>query len=1193
MQLIVLGMHQSGMSMVARLLNMMGIYFGTEDSAVLPRLSNPKGLWERNDVSSLNKRLLSQNGASWRNVLPFQWNDISSESLKEFQFHATQILSRLETQRPWFIKDPVLSLSLPLWQPLFELPIYILVIRNPSEIAHSLEKRHGLPIAAGLALWHRYLADALNFTHLGKRIFVSHEELIANPVKAGRHLANQLEAFGVPLKRFPSDPEVEAFINPVLDLEKRKQEIPNLEPLLSEAQLTLWHALKSLDPTSPSSIIDISECNKALNTFTPLETAHAELVKLELLEQENLYLNERLQEETRKSKSLYAELKKLQQSTSQSDKAQNFDNHLELASSNKDDTSGDNTLAQANSIIHKQNDDKNSFLLVHKLKKLEEEFQGRNLQQLDKITQAQDILNTLASNLVPSSKNKSDQYYDDEYEIHKLRDRLCRREKTIEKLISWADALQTIIPINSSARKAQRYYKHWRSRYKGSTTLPLNTSLSALKQDAERRCVKNREKNNRIKIAENDLRNLLNDLECEDVFAILDFSGIYALTGIDVSHLASKSDAPNNLRLRDFSNGKEVVVSVVIPVHNQVSYTFGCLRSLSKVREATSFEVIIVDDCSIVENYQRIKSIVGVQVVRNEENLGFIGSCNKGAALAKGKYTLFLNNDTKVLSGWLDSLIQTFVDCPEAGLVGSKLLYPDHTLQEAGCIVWKDGSCTNYGRNDDSDKAIYNFLRETDYCSGACIILPSDLLREVGYFDEYLAPAYYEDVDLAFKIRAAGYRVYYQPASSIIHYEGRSNGTDVKDGLKQYQLTNKEKFVQKWHGVLDKEYFTKNADTFLAREGSRRRPMIVIIDHYVPKPDHDAGSRSTFQYVRLFLDLGLKVKFIPNNFHPSQPYTHNLEILGIEVLYSPWYQANIHTWLIEHGADIQFIFANRSHITAQYLDTFAQMPETKILYYGHDIGSLRFHRKFIYTGNQEDLQHALAEEKLEHTIWQKVDAIYYPSSEETQIVKSHFPNANARTLPLNILTPKNISYETNLENRSDLIFVGGFVHAPNEDAVIWFLDHCWPIIETALPQVKFRIVGSNPTTTIEKRASDRVIVTGWINDNKLTSTYLQARIAVIPLRYGAGVKGKVVEAMHNHLPVVMTTTAAEGLPGVENFCVVKDDPLLLAASIIEIFNDQERLVSMAEAGKNYVIQNFSSEAARSVILQDLNISRVS
>ena len=210
-------------------------------------------------------------------------------------------------------------------------------------------------------------------------------------------------------------------------------------------------------------------------------------------------------------------------------------------------------------------------------------------------------------------------------------------------------------------------------------------------------------------------------------------------------------------------------ISIVIPAFGRRDWTTACLVSLQETVGSHPCEVILIDDGSKEKDYRDIRNIPGLRYVRNDINLGYLNSVNIAAKQAAGDYLVLLNNDVMVQPGWLDALLEIFCRYPHAGMAGAKLIYPDGLLQEAGCEVNDSGFARNVGRFDHPDKSCYQFVKSVDYCSAACVMIPRKLFSEVGGYDDSFAPAYYEDVDLAFKIREMGRPVYYQPFCSGIH----------------------------------------------------------------------------------------------------------------------------------------------------------------------------------------------------------------------------------------------------------------------------------------------------------------------------------------------------------------------------------------------------------------------------------------
>ena len=241
-------------------------------------------------------------------------------------------------------------------------------------------------------------------------------------------------------------------------------------------------------------------------------------------------------------------------------------------------------------------------------------------------------------------------------------------------------------------------------------------------------------------------------------------------------------------------------VSIVIPTYGNVAYALACLESIARNPPRASFEVLLVEDASGDPRIERLRAVRGLRFLRNDANLGFLRSCNRAAQLASGEYLHFLNDDTEVTAGWLDALLGTF-QLVECGIAGSKLLYPDGRLQEAGGRVRDDGREERIGRYDDPARPEYNEMREVDYCSAASLLLPRRLFLDLGGFDERYAPAYYEDLDLALRVRGSGRKVYYQPASVVIHHESVSYEPDPERHARNHRTFVERLSAQRSQGL--------------------------------------------------------------------------------------------------------------------------------------------------------------------------------------------------------------------------------------------------------------------------------------------------------------------------------------------------------------------------------------------------------
>lgn len=649
------------------------------------------------------------------------------------------------------------------------------------------------------------------------------------------------------------------------------------------------------------------------------------------------------------------------------------------------------------------------------------------------------------------------------------------------------------------------------------------------------------------------------------------------------------------------------LVSIVIPVYNQIAYTYGCIRSIISNTdfEETPYEVILADDVSTDATREIDKYIKGLVISRNSSNMGFLKNCNQAAAKAKGKYIFFLNNDTKVHQGWLSSLVELMESDESIGMAGSKLVYPDGRLQEAGGIIWSDASGWNYGRLDDPEKPEYNYVKDVDYISGAAIMIHKSLWEEIGGFDERFAPAYCEDSDLAFEVRKHGSRVVFEPRSVVTHFEGISNGTDVEGtGLKRYQVVNAEKFREKWAAELkNHEVNDGNPDPFTARDRTSGKPCVVIVDHYVPTWDKDAGSKTTYQYIKMFLKKGFNVKFVGDNFMRAEPYTGILQQMGVEVLYGPDYEEHILEWFKKHSRFIDFCYLNRPHISIKYIEFLKKEADIKCIFYGHDLHFMRLRREYELTGDTAKIRESEYFKGLELSVMEQADMVYYPSEEEINAIHKIRPEIPAKAITAYMwdeFKPADNERKA-YEQKKDLLFVGGFRHPPNADAVKWFVGKIFPEVRKAIPGICFKVAGSGAGEDILKLndPENGINILGFVSDEELERLYHDTRVIVVPLRYGAGVKGKVVEALYNNTAIITTSVGAEGIPEAENAMIVvnernddiKDRPEEVERNfineLIRLYNDTDECMNLSLRCGDFIRKYYSLDAAWDVVKEDV------
>lgn len=627
----------------------------------------------------------------------------------------------------------------------------------------------------------------------------------------------------------------------------------------------------------------------------------------------------------------------------------------------------------------------------------------------------------------------------------------------------------------------------------------------------------------------------------------------------------------------------EPLVSVVVPAHNQYAVTRRCLAALAYAPTRVPFELIVVDDGSSDGTAEALsREAPGVQMIRHDYARGFNQACHSGVAAARGSFIVLLNNDTEPCALWLEELLEPFQRWPDTGMTGSQLLYPDGRLQEAGGIVWGNGEPWNYGRGRNPHEPGVSYTRQVDYVSGAALALRRELWGQLGGFSPEFSPAYYEDTDLAFKVRQAGLVVRYAPLSRVIHHEGLSCGTDTNpetsEGLKRFQTLHGPTFQRKWQHAFEGE----KEPSFEAAERIKDRGILgraLFIDHATPRPDRDAGSHAALAEMDLVQALGYKITFLPANLAWLGTYTEELQRRGIEVIHAP-FVLSLDQFLRERGREFDLIYLTRYTTVRDSLPLLKEhAPQARLIFCNADLHYLRELRQAQNAGlSGEPGEAALA--SVRETRRQELEAmagvdltLTYSEIEQAVIAAETLGQAATSLCPWVVDL---VEQPSPLVSRSGITFLGSYQHPPNQDAVESFLGDVWPLLNERLPELEFHLYGSGLGPELQERwqSIQGVRVHGWVTD--ASSVYERHRVFIAPLRSGAGIKGKVIAALAHGIPQVLSPVAAEatGLRhGAEAF--IAREPEAWCAAITDLIVDDGLWSRTSEAARDHARAHFS------------------
>ena len=580
----------------------------------------------------------------------------------------------------------------------------------------------------------------------------------------------------------------------------------------------------------------------------------------------------------------------------------------------------------------------------------------------------------------------------------------------------------------------------------------------------------------------------------------------------------------------DFSSSLPPKVSIVLVLYNKACLTYQCLKSLLPTKNEIEYELVVVDNDSSDDSERLFGNITGVKYIRNNENVGFLKACNQARKYVNSEYILLLNNDSIVNKNSVLNAYNRIIQCPSFGVVGGKILHLDGKLQEAGSIIWNDGTCLGYGRRDNPDLSFYNYVRSVDYVSGAFFLTRTQVWDDLGGFDEALAPCYYEETDFCVRVIQSGLKVVYEPSASIVHFEfGSSSESDFA-----FKQMEKNKLIfQAKHKQFLRLQNSPSVDNIHSAANRNDKPILLYIDDQVPFDQMGSGFPRAKKIIReLMNNFNVVVlPFCENKFYGDLKCYDGVHLLS--------FKPEIYLdYLKDIVNDISLIWISRPHNMQKIIESdrlnFLLSKGIPVVYDAEALFSEREKlRSHVFSLPFDD---RLLETEVE--LLNTADFITAVSSKDQMLISDKVAKPVFK-----ISHPVQTSYHQDLNNKpqkTEILFVGNLSGqtqtSPNVDSIDFFLDNYGHLLEEN--NVVLRLVGRCDEENAQKWSSKNVIVNGVADD--LTLHFDKAFFSIAPTRFAAGIPHKVHESLSRGVPVLGTELILEqcGIPILEEFGVL-------------------------------------------------------
>jgi O-antigen biosynthesis protein len=599
------------------------------------------------------------------------------------------------------------------------------------------------------------------------------------------------------------------------------------------------------------------------------------------------------------------------------------------------------------------------------------------------------------------------------------------------------------------------------------------------------------------------------------------------------------------------------VLSIILVLHNRAELTFGCLTSIihSFGGSDIATEVLIFDSGSTDLTSDLLDRVDGARTIRSSENLHFLRGVNHTAREAVGKYILLLNNDAQLIPGSVEAALSTLTSDERIGAVGGRLILPDGTLQDAGSIVWNDGTCAGYGRARNPSDPEFMFRREVDYCSAAFLLTPRSLFERLGGFDERYAPAYYEDADYCLRLWQAGFSVVFDPNVAVLHYEfGSSTGAEEALSL---QRRNWKLFAERHAEWLAGRLPPSDENALIGRT-ARRAKRVLMIEDRVPKTILGSGYPRSRDLIEALIDAGAQVTFYPM-FHHIETWPEVRQSIDPHVeVFIQGSASQLRAFLQSRVGYYDAFLVCRPHNMRGFLDAVGSdrdlLGNGRIIYDAEAVFACRDLLRYQSAGEVIPLDEARCAIAEEVVLSRMAHCVISVSAAEQRLFRDH--GVESVYLLGHKLQPK--PTRSTFEERSEIMFLGAIhdENSPNADGVRWFATEVLPLLRKELGQnLRLRVVGLNQAGSIA--ALDGISLDLIGPADHLTPWFEVARIMVVPTRFAAGVPHKVHQAAALGVPVVGTDLIIEQLGWkTDHEILAASSPDQFAKACLRLFTDK-------------------------------------